>query len=485
MAIDPINPGFESGLTGWSVDPAPFYPPVSSTWDLETDPALVYAGAASLRWTGDSTDPLGSVGYLLFYHDQKIGLPTNSSGVQGLMVGIHLRILRDGGPDGFATCGVGIASYDQDDTRLSEIRDTSLVLGGGNTDTGWVRVNIPFVSTPGAYYYKLFVHAQSRAGRTLLYDNLEWDAVEPYGPTPQPPTPPPPPTPAPAPQKPSPQAAVQTANRRRTTSGMPKEGAPIADGRGLITREWRDFLSRLLSEGLGGEFQEQIDQINTKLYELGADGAFLPSSTRAYGESSIASFGTLAGGLLTFTLQNDADSPGEKFYYGTGPDGAKGWFPLNLSSLADVDVPAPNDGDALVWSEADQKWIASPVSFSFGNALTDESGNILTDQDGNVLTDGRLTIDWADVENKPAFGSAALQPSSAFATAAQGALADTALQSVPALSTQSWAPYTLATLPSVTPPYRSIYVTDLSGTPGPCYTDGTNWRRYSDDSIAT
>jgi hypothetical protein len=44
----------------------------------------------------------------------------------------------------------------------------------------------------------------------------------------------------------------------------------------------------------------------------------------------------------------------------------------------------------------------------------------------------------------------------------------------------------LASLPSPSVyQYGIIYVTDLSGSPAPCYSDGTNWRRFSDNTIAS
>lgn len=45
--------------------------------------------------------------------------------------------------------------------------------------------------------------------------------------------------------------------------------------------------------------------------------------------------------------------------------------------------------------------------------------------------------------------------------------------------------YTLATLPAVTPSWRLIVVSDLTGGAEPCFSDGTNWRRCSDRSIAS
>ena len=47
------------------------------------------------------------------------------------------------------------------------------------------------------------------------------------------------------------------------------------------------------------------------------------------------------------------------------------------------------------------------------------------------------------------------------------------------------ASFTLATLPSAAANARGqVYVSDLVGQPGPCFSDGTNWRRVSDNTIA-
>jgi hypothetical protein len=47
-------------------------------------------------------------------------------------------------------------------------------------------------------------------------------------------------------------------------------------------------------------------------------------------------------------------------------------------------------------------------------------------------------------------------------------------------------PYTLAGLPSAaTNTGLQVYVSDLSGQPAPCFSDGTNWRRVSDNTVAS
>ena len=179
--VDPINPGFEADISGWTEAEPLISRPVESVWAHETDPSRVLAGVGSLRWTGDSTDTDGSGAtmYLLFYHDQKIGLPINSAGIASLRVGVRLRIIRDGGPDGFSTAGVGLAAFDENDVRISEIRDPTLVIGFGVNDSGVRDAVVPFQATPGAAYYRVFFHVQARAGRTILFDSLTWDAVEP------------------------------------------------------------------------------------------------------------------------------------------------------------------------------------------------------------------------------------------------------------------------------------------------------------------
>ena len=174
------NPGFEEGLEGWSVDPSPVIPIAESFWEVETDPALVYEGAASLRWTGDTSDGYGGYAYVLFYKDQKIEMPANpTGGPRSVRIRMQVRAMRDGGPDGFSTAGIGLASFTSAGVRISEKRDTSVVLVGDQADSGWRDVSVSFQADAEAAYYKVFVHAQALAGRTMLFDSLEWDAVEP------------------------------------------------------------------------------------------------------------------------------------------------------------------------------------------------------------------------------------------------------------------------------------------------------------------
>lgn len=78
-------------------------------------------------------------------------------------------------------------------------------------------------------------------------------------------------------------------------------------------------------------------------------------------------------------------------------------------------------------------------------ALTDQSAVALTDQGGITLT------------------------------------ANSTAGTIPVL-----ASFTLATMPTASTYLGGIiFVSDLTGGPAPCYSDGTNWRRFSDNSIAS
>ncbi len=47
------------------------------------------------------------------------------------------------------------------------------------------------------------------------------------------------------------------------------------------------------------------------------------------------------------------------------------------------------------------------------------------------------------------------------------------------------ASYTVSTLPSATVAGKNILVTDETGGAVPCFSDGTNWRRYTDRAVAS
>lgn len=141
---------------------------------------------------------------------------------------------------------------------------------------------------------------------------------------------------------------------------LPQPNAPFVQSNGAPTIEWYNWLRSFenLFEASDSGLQAQITEI---AYALGSpDGTvgnippfnedFLPTTTVVRGENSVASFGSLANGLVVFTLLNDLVSPGNSYYYGTDDAGVKGWHLRDLATLADVDPTTPFAvGDAPVF----------------------------------------------------------------------------------------------------------------------------------------
>lgn len=110
-------------------------------------------------------------------------------------------------------------------------------------------------------------------------------------------------------------------------------------------------------------------------------------------------------------------------------------------------------------------------------AITDQDGLVLTDQEGNPLSDNAPGgIGWDRIVDTPT--TLAGYGITDGATDAELAAALAAYQ-------PTFAVFPVGSLPSPSPAARTIFVTGAAGSPGamiPAYTDGTLWRRYSDDS---
>lgn len=279
---------------------------------------------------------------------------------------------------------------------------------------------------------------------------------------------------------------------------LPRANAALVDAQLRATTEFRRFLESLADRVDSDTLRQLIDSVIQRLDSIEAR-----ARGNVVGLSSVSTTGNLASGDVYVMLANDQDAPDAGSYYGAEKEtGLKGWHPLVIDGLRDVEASAPLDGYGLVWSAAEQKWVPAPVTFAFGSPLTDDSGNFLTDPDGNVLTDGRLSIDWADIGNKPNTdqipeGLVNLYVRRAALTDQTGrVITDQAGRPIFTNSPQiplAWIPgvqaavkdiYPLSALPPVTPYPREIYVSGTSGVTGiiPAYSDGTNWLRFSDNT---
>ena len=126
------------------------------------------------------------------------------------------------------------------------------------------------------------------------------------------------------------------------TAGLPRAQAQISDQRGYPTREWYAFFSRLLDESTDAGLSAQIQSILDRLKQLEAGSI---ADLSIIGLDSVSVVGQPSSGRVTITLDGDAEAPGATWYYGTGPDGARGWY--QLSDGFDVTSDMTKDVDAL------------------------------------------------------------------------------------------------------------------------------------------
>lgn len=302
---------------------------------------------------------------------------------------------------------------------------------------------------------------------------------------------------------------------------VPRIAEPIAGNGGFVTRAWLDFFLKLASAQTEQNLAELYAQLAARVAEL-EDGQSL--SFQLLGQGSIGVQGIpQPGGAVIITLQNDDDVPGNTMYYGTGPNGDKGWFsvssaiagtadqivnttgpdgvatlslaPAVITSLSKADsalqsivpglgitvnnadprnpivsapgsgfAPPPTDGSPYIglngaWEQANA---ASSRFFLIEYPLlTDQAGNQLTDQAGNPLIANSPLIPpgW------PSMTTVVVAAAPQVMTLAQANALSGALDG------------------------QEVLITDLAGGREPCWYDGsissgTRWRRYSDRSIA-
>lgn len=108
---------------------------------------------------------------------------------------------------------------------------------------------------------------------------------------------------------------------------QPRFDQPVVDQSGRVTQAWANYFLRLASEQSSDELRALYEALAARVAALEADGG---GSFQILGQQSIAVNGIpQPGHVVIITLQGDTDSPGNTEYYGTGPTGTKGWFPVS------------------------------------------------------------------------------------------------------------------------------------------------------------
>lgn len=126
---------------------------------------------------------------------------------------------------------------------------------------------------------------------------------------------------------------------------QPRHAEPVVDPRsGIVTKAWADYFLRLSTQQSSDDLAQLYQQLAGRVSEL-EEGRAL--GFQIFGQDSIILEGsTQPGSVLVITLQGDQESPADTSYYGTGPDGVKGWHPVSgtiqvaageLTKAVDVD----------------------------------------------------------------------------------------------------------------------------------------------------
>ena len=145
----------------------------------------------------------------------------------------------------------------------------------------------------------------------------------------------------------------------------PKPSEPFLDARGQVTRPWFNYLSALTPSEASAEVELQLQAIDRRVSELEGEGGGLPRSTRAYGQLSVQSNGTLSDGVVTFNLVNDEATPAPRSYYGTDDGGALGYHQVPdppTSSYLPTTTGEILDGQPVFLYGPDGRLIYGPVT---------------------------------------------------------------------------------------------------------------------------
>lgn len=112
-----------------------------------------------------------------------------------------------------------------------------------------------------------------------------------------------------------------------TPAEQPRFDQPVVDQSGRVTQSWANYFLRMASAQSSDDLRALYEALAARVAEL-EDGQDL--NFQILGQQSVTVNGVVQpGGVVIITLQGDSDAPGDTQYYGTGPAGAKGWFPVS------------------------------------------------------------------------------------------------------------------------------------------------------------
>lgn len=120
-----------------------------------------------------------------------------------------------------------------------------------------------------------------------------------------------------------------------TPAEQPRFDQPVVDQSGRVTQSWANYFLRMASAQSSDDLRALYEALAARVAELEDGEEF---SFQILGQGSIAINGVpQPGNVVVITLEGDAVAPGNTQYYGTGPTGEKGWFPVSGAILAASD----------------------------------------------------------------------------------------------------------------------------------------------------
>ncbi len=150
-----------------------------------------------------------------------------------------------------------------------------------------------------------------------------------------------------------------------TNRFLPRASAALTNAAGPPTAEWRRFFESLAAQTDNAAIQAELLALAARVSELeddpGADIGLV------LGQQSIKQVGVLTSGNVYLTLQGDAESPGNSYYYGTDAAGAKGFHELPASDSA-VPYLIP-DGETFTIALNKQALFTIPIDLGVGSGL--------------------------------------------------------------------------------------------------------------------
>lgn len=112
-----------------------------------------------------------------------------------------------------------------------------------------------------------------------------------------------------------------------TPAEQPRFDQPVVDSGGLATQPWMNYWLRMASSLSQDDLTAVVAELQRRVDDL-EDGQSLDFQILGQGSVSINGV-PQPGNVVVITLEGDAVAPGNTQYYGTGPTGEKGWFPVS------------------------------------------------------------------------------------------------------------------------------------------------------------